>query len=64
VGQQIAVYYDPIQPSENSVYDFSLVNPGGIVFIGFFLLICVFFPFSIYIQRRSRKRDATNSSNS
>jgi hypothetical protein len=56
VGQRIVVYYDPIQPSENSAYDFSLFNPGGVVFIGFALFACVFFPFFIYFQRRSRKR--------
>jgi hypothetical protein len=56
VAQQIVVYYDPIQPSENSAYDFSLVNPGGVVLIGFLLLACVSFPFYICFQRRSRKR--------
>jgi hypothetical protein len=63
VGQQIVVYYDPIRPSENSAYDFSVVNPGGVVFIGFLLLTCVLFPFFIYFQRRSRKRADENRTN-
>jgi hypothetical protein len=58
IGEQIVVYYDPIRPSENSAYDFNLVNPGGVVFIGFALLACIFLPIFIYFQRRSRKRAA------
>lgn len=59
VGQQIVVYYDPIQPAQNSVNDFGLINPGGVVFIGFTLFACVFFPLLIYFQRRSRRGAAS-----
>ncbi|MFZ0337549.1 MAG: DUF3592 domain-containing protein [Terracidiphilus sp.] len=58
IGQQIIVYYDPVDPSENSAYDFGEVNPGGFVFIGFCLLACIFYPFLIYHQRRLRKGSA------
>lgn len=63
VGQQIVVYYDPTQPSENSAYDFTDVSPGGVVFIGFLLMVCLFSPFFIYFQRRSRRRIAATLSN-
>lgn len=58
IGERIVVYYDPIVPSENSAYDFSLVSPGGVVFIGSLLLASVFLPFFIYFQRRRRKSTA------
>jgi hypothetical protein len=58
VGQQIAVYYDPTRPSENSAYDFGEVNPGGVVFVGSLSLACVLVPTYIYFQRRSRRRSA------
>lgn len=63
VGQQVVIYYDPLQPSENSAYDFHLVNPSGVVFIGFLVAACVFVPFSIYFQRRSRNRATTTPNN-
>jgi hypothetical protein len=56
LGQQITVYYDPTDPPGNSAYDFHDVNPGGVVFIGFLLFACIFLPFSIFLQRRSRKK--------
>ena len=55
LGQRIVIYFDPIDPSENSAYDFHEANPGGIVFIWLLLTACVGFPFYIYFQRRSRK---------
>lgn len=63
LGQQITVYYDPFDPSENSAYDFGDVNPGGVVFIEFLLLACVIYPLLIYFQRRSRRRAAATSTN-
>lgn len=54
VGQQIVVYFDPVQPAENSAYGFDDVNRGSILLIGWLLLACVFIPFFIYFQRRSR----------
>lgn len=59
IGQKIVVYYDPIQASESSAYDFGDVSPGGVVLIGSLLLACVGFPFFIYYQRRSQKRAGT-----
>jgi hypothetical protein len=64
IGHQIVVYYDPFQPSENSAYGFSEINPGGVMFMAFLLLACVFFPVYIYLQRRSRKGAAGSETDS
>lgn len=64
MGEQIIVYYDPLDPGKNSTNDFQMVGIGDLFFVPFCLMAMVALPLVIFFQRRPRlntcKKPLTN----
>ena len=59
VGEQIVVFYDPIDPSKNLPSSFGLFDAGDDVLFAFFLVAPIIVAVSIHAQRREWKRRHT-----
>ena len=62
IGEQVLVYFDPLNPTKNSADDFDSVSIDDLFFVPFSGLVLVGLPVFIYLRRRSWQRRVHASS--
>jgi hypothetical protein len=61
IGQNIAIYYDPIDPTKNSGSDFAHVSANDLFFVPFCLAALISLPVFIDVRRRNWRRKAVQN---
>jgi len=61
IGESVAVHYDPLNPSRNSVDDYYAVNLRDLFFVPFCILVLVGLPSFILFRRRVWKKKFATS---